>query len=88
MLCLLSENIIRNNIVHCSCFDGFCSSLLLRCSLPQVKTGRENVNSNEELGGTRPDFQTKSERSLTAAAAAAALLRMRLFVKIAVHSQR
>lgn len=45
---LLSENIIRNNIVHCPCFDGY-SSLLLRCLQPQIKAARENVNSDEEL---------------------------------------
>ena len=45
---LLSENIVRNNIVHCPCFDAY-SSLLLRCSLLQIKAVREIVNSNEEL---------------------------------------
>lgn len=45
---LLSENIIRNNIVHCPCFDDY-SSLLLRCLQPQIKAARENVNNDEEL---------------------------------------
>lgn len=81
ILCLLSKDIIQNNIVHYSSLDSH--SLLLRYSLSQIKAkNSRNVNSNEEL--EHPSLVSTFKRSRSSRWRWP--LRMWQFAKIIVRS--